>query len=106
MAKRSLLELSSPSLNEEIIRKITRRRRQLMVHSAIYYRLGTSLIEDSTFDKWAYELADMQKQYPQESLKADLYDDFKDWDGTTGYNLNYTQFLGLADYLIKICKEN
>lgn len=75
-----------------------------MVHSAIYYRLGTSLIEDAQFDKWAYELVDLQKKYPKESEKADLYEDFKDWDGTTGYNLDFNKFLGLADYLINICE--
>lgn len=104
MAKRSLLPVSAPVLDTSIVAMITRRRRQLMVHSAIYYRLGTSLIEDKLFDKWAYELVDLQKKYPEESKKADLYEDFKDWDGTTGYNLNYTGFLGLADYLINICE--
>lgn len=105
MSKRSLLTpIITPTIDKSIIALITRRRRQLMVHSAIYYRLGTSLIEDSVFDKWAYELVDLQRKYPNESRQADLYDDFKDWDGTTGYNLNYTRFLGLADYLINVCE--
>ncbi|WP_375790254.1 DNA ligase LigA-related protein [Paenibacillus agricola] len=34
---------------------IARRRRQIFVHSAIYYRLGTSVIDDATFDRWGRE---------------------------------------------------
>ena len=104
--KRSLLNQLSPSiLDSKIIELISRRRRQIIVHSAIYYRLSTSLITDNQFDKWAYELVDLQKKYPKESCKADLYQEFKEWDGTTGFNLNFNSFLGLAEYLIRICEE-
>ena len=73
----------------------------MMVHSYIYYRLGTSIIDDKQFDKWAYELRDLQKQYPNESKKAELYEEFKEWDGTTGYYLNSFAFASIAQFLIK-----
>lgn len=66
---------------------IARRRRQLYVHSTIYYRLGTSIIDDSTFDRWAYELRDLQRDYPAESAVAPLAAEFIGWDGTTGFEL-------------------
>ena len=100
--KRNLLGLIQPQINQSVVDLINRRRRQIMVHSVIYYRLGTSIIEDSLFDKWAYELVDLQNKYPNESAKADLYKEFKDWDGTTGFNLDYTGFLDKAEYLLKI----
>lgn len=106
--KHSLLEIvkSKPILDNNIVELIRRRRRQIMVHSAIYYRFGKNLIDDATFDKWAYELVNLQKQYPNESKTAELYDEFKDFDGTTGFNLNYNSFLGFAEYLIKICEAD
>ena len=61
----------------------------MLVHSFIYYQLNTSIIEDKTFDKWAYELADAIRNYPEIAKQTPFYNDFKDFDGTTGYNLNF-----------------
>lgn len=93
------------SLNKEIKDLIKRRRRQIMVHSFIYYRLGTSVIDDKTFDRWAYQLRDLQKAYPKESKDVEMYEDFKDWDGTTGFHLNNYAFQSIAERLIKYCKN-
>lgn len=71
----------------DIVELITRRRRQVLVHSCIYYRFGTSIISDYKFDEWAYELVHLQKKYPAESKQAELYNMFKDFDGSTGYHL-------------------
>lgn len=97
----SLLAHYKPILNEAICELIKRRRRQIMVHSFIYYRMGSSLINDKTFDKWAYELKDLQKQYPLESKNTELYEEFKDWDGTTGYYLNCYLFSHIAERLLR-----
>lgn len=105
MVKFNLLSSAVKPLNKNICELIKRRRRQLMVHSCIYYRLGTSIINDSQFDSWAYELKDLQKTYPNESKSVELYEDFKDWDGTTGYYLNTFNFLGIARALLNY-KEN
>lgn len=66
---------------------ITRRRRQILVHSCIYYRFGTSVISDDKFDKLAYELVELQEKNPEISKSAPFYDDFKDFEGSTGFNL-------------------
>lgn len=66
---------------------IRRRRRQMLVHSCMYYRLGTSIWTDKKFDECARELAKLQRLYPNISKTVEYYEDFKDWDGTTGYHL-------------------
>ena len=49
---------------------------------------GKAVITDRQFDKWAYELADLQKEYTELSMECgEFNEEFKDFDGTTGYNL-------------------
>ena len=103
MSKKSLL-LDSTVLNKEIMRLIKQRRRQLLVHSYIYYHLGTSIITDKQFDTWAYQLRDIQKQYPEESKQVEFYDSFVEWDGVSGYNLPYGKLQDVAERLLKIHK--
>lgn len=91
-------------INSQIQNLIKRRRFQMMVHSCIYYYLDTTIITDATFDKWAYELRDLQKQYPNESKRAPMYEDFKDWDGTTGFKLNSYAFMSRAQHLVELNK--
>jgi len=74
-------------MKDNIKELIRRRRRQILVHSCIYYRFGTSVIDDSTFDMWAYELVRLQKENPELSKSTLLYEEFKDFDGSTGYDL-------------------
>lgn len=66
---------------------IKRRRLQILVHSAIYYRFNESIISDYTYDMWAKELADLQAQYPDEAARAPFAEDFADFDGSTGFDL-------------------
>lgn len=74
----------------EIAERIQQRRYQLLVHSCIYYHLNTSSITDHKWDEWAKELCNLQSQYPQISEKVELYEYFKDWDGSTGAFLPIT----------------
>ncbi|MCF8568032.1 hypothetical protein LLE49_25230 [Alicyclobacillus tolerans] len=70
-----------------MMERINQRLRQILVHSAAYYRLNTSLIPDSRFDAWCLELVELQASYPklaQECVFADLFADF---DGSTGFHL-------------------
>lgn len=65
---------------------IRRRRRQILVHSCIYYELNDNIIEDSVFDKWAAELVGLQKEFGREY--SDRFDQwFRDWDGMSGFDL-------------------
>lgn len=69
--------------------KIRQRRRQMLVHSYIYYELNDNIISDAKWAEWAKELEQLQKNYPKESEEVEYYDDFKDWDGSSGAFLNF-----------------
>lgn len=91
---------------------IRRRRRQMLIHSFLYYRMNTNLISDQQFDAWAKELADLQKEHPKISRHLEFYSLFKDWDGSTGYHLPYLpqieavakRLLGRSDRIVKVPK--
>jgi len=71
----------------EIYNLIDRRRRQVYVHSCIYYRFNTSSIEDHVWDKWARELVQLQKDYPDIARTVPFADIFDGFDGSSGFNL-------------------
>lgn len=74
--------------NQEKIKElITRRRRQVWVHSIIYYRLDKNVISDAQWSEWALELEELQKQYPALAVECPYADVFKDFDHSTGSNL-------------------
>lgn len=63
---------------------IQKRRLQLLIHSCIYYELNANVISDKQWDEWARELVKLQADYPAISKKVCMYEDFKDWDASTG----------------------
>lgn len=71
----------------DISELINRRRRQLLVHSVIYYKLDENIISDSTWSKWAMELVDLQKQYPDIAANCVFADAFEGFDGSSGFDL-------------------
>jgi hypothetical protein len=65
---------------------LVRRRRQMLVHSYIYYRLDTQVVSDHQWQAWADELATLPLFC--ETPDIGFYDDaFSGWDGSTGYHL-------------------
>lgn len=66
---------------------MNRRRRQLHVHSVIYYHMGTNIISDATFDKWSNELVALNKKHPELLHTGFKHDLFADWTGDTGMHL-------------------
>lgn len=65
--------------------EIIRRRRQILVHSAIYYVLNENVIPDHLWQQWAFELAYLQDDYGSD---VGFYDSaFQGWDGSSGYYL-------------------
>ena len=75
-------------LTEEAAAEFIRRRRlQIAVHSCIYYRLNENLISDHQWAKWAKELVAAQNRFPEAAEKQLWAEDFKDFDGSTGFNL-------------------
>ncbi len=90
---------------EQVKELITRRRRQVLVHSHIYYRLNDSIISDSLFDKWAKELAELQETHPEISKTCKYAKEFEDFDGSTGFHLKTDKMHELALSLIKYHEE-
>lgn len=72
---------------DHIAELITRRRRQILVHSVIYYEMNDNLISDSQWAAWATELYDLQKQYPNLAKTCPYAKAFENFDPSTGYNL-------------------
>lgn len=72
---------------EKIEELINRRRRQILVHSVIYYKMDDNLISDSQWSLWAKELDELQRLYPEIAMRCVYAKDFKDFDPSTGFNL-------------------
>lgn len=83
------LELHEMFSGEElkIAEKIRQRRRQLIVHSTIYYIFNDNIVSDSDWSRWGIELVELQRAYPDISSKVEFADAFRNWDASTGFNL-------------------
>jgi hypothetical protein len=78
-------------MNDEQIKElITRRRRQLTVHSFLYYQLNENIIDDHTFDFWSKELVELQEQYPEIAKECIWAKEFETFDGSSGFDLPYS----------------
>lgn len=90
-------------MNQVILSKIEQRRRQILVHSYIYYSLDQNIVSDEKWMKWAKELVELQKSYPDESKAAVYNVDFHDFDGSTGFYLNYCrpEIMAIGDWLVE-----
>ena len=76
-------------MQQTIQEKIRQRRRQMLVHSYIYYELNQNIVSDHQWAEWAKELQELQQKYPKESAEVEEYDQFKDWDGSSGAFLKF-----------------
>jgi hypothetical protein len=98
-------EPSGQRTDEERIRElIHRRRRQILVHSILYYQMDRTLITDAQFDTWARELAQLQHDHPQVSEAIRYHRAaFRGFNGATGYNLplNDPRAISLAHHLVE-----
>lgn len=72
---------------ERITELINRRRRQILVHSVIYYKFDDNLISDNLWGEWALELENLQKEYPDIASQCPYAEAFKEFDHSTGMNL-------------------
>lgn len=88
------------------LKLINRRRRQMHVHSIIYYHMHTNIIPDATFDKWAVELASLQKDFPHLVHKGYMPGVFANWTGDTGMHLPMTDAVyTLAEGLLRTAQN-
>ena len=86
---------------------ISRRRRQVLVHSVIYYKLNDNLIDDTTWSKWALELEELQNQYPKIAADCPLAKEFLNFDHSTGMSLPLDNpwAVRTAQYLLSITRK-
>ena len=71
----------------KIYETIQRHRLRLLVWSKLYYDMDTSIVEDRVFDKVGKELVVLQRDYPEISKMVAYYEEFEDWDASTGFHL-------------------
>jgi NAD-dependent DNA ligase len=91
-----------PNPTSKVGSLIKRRRLQMLIHSCLYYEMDTEIVSDDKWQEWANELAILLKNHPNEY--SDEFDEhFKEWDGTTGYNLPHRNpwIYGKAEALLK-----
>jgi NAD-dependent DNA ligase len=68
---------------------ILQRRKQMAVHSCLYYMMDESIVSDDQWQRWADELERLQNAHP-EFMKIGFMDsEFRDWTGATGAHLNH-----------------
>lgn len=72
---------------EDIRELIERRRRQVLVHSVIYYKFNANVVTDAVWASWALELEELQARYPEIAEDAWYAEYFEDFDHSTGYSL-------------------
>lgn len=86
-----------------IAAKIQQRRYQILVHSLLYYDLDINLVPDAKWAKWGQELTELQNAYPDIASRVIFAEAFKDFDGSTGFNLPYrdAQVVNIAYRLLQ-----
>jgi hypothetical protein len=86
---------------------INRYRRNILIHSCIYYRLNESVISDYEYDRWCNRLVELQKEHPKVAANCDWNEAFKDFTGETGFDLplGHPWVLEKAHYVLKLAKE-
>lgn len=74
---------------EDIKAEIKRLRRYILVNSYLYYQMNENLVTDEAWSEKALRLETLQREYPAESAEVEMYDEFKNFDHSTGSNLVY-----------------
>jgi len=70
--------------------------------------MGESLVDDATFDRWAYELTELQAQFPIANRSVEFHREaFADFRGDTGFHLPLDEpaTAGLAQQLLRLSRR-
>ena len=70
--KKNNLFVTATKNSIDILEKINRRQNQILLHSCIYYKFGTSIISDAQFDDWSKELVKLRKENPEIAKQSRL----------------------------------
>lgn len=84
--------------------RILQLRHIMLVQSYLYYQKGNPTMSDYQWSMLARELADLQKKYPEISEQVMYYEDFREWDGSTGFHLKYSKpnIVATAEFYYRI----
>ncbi len=77
--------------SEAIKAKIEQRRRQIMVHSYIYYEMDDSVVSDEQWSQWAKELIWLTQEFPDIAKECVYNKEFDGFEGSTGFDFNYPE---------------
>ena len=75
--------------HDAVLAKINQRRRQIMIHSYIYYELNDNIVTDAQWSQWAKELVWLQQEFADISKEGVYYDQFRKFDASTGFDFEY-----------------
>lgn len=70
-----------------VLTKMNQLQQQILVHSILYYRLGTSIWSD---DKWNYKAKELQalaEAHPELYRESILFEEYKSFSWVSGYDL-------------------
>ena len=87
--------------------RIRQRRSQMLVHSRLYYIDDEPIVDDDTWQRWANELAELQRENPFD-CNINFFDkEFSDWSGDSGFKLPLKdpKVIKKAEYIYKISEE-
>ena len=92
---------------EAVYELIQRRRRQVLIHSIIYYRMNENIVTDAQWASWAVELEELQKKYPEIAARVPYAEAFEDFDHSSGYDLplDDPSAVNTARYILRIHKQ-
>lgn len=78
-------------IDMDIVAQITRRRRQVLILCYIYYHMNQHIVPDYQYKEWVQDLIHLQDKYPAESERANMHEDFKDFQLRDSYCLRVDQ---------------
>lgn len=85
-----------------VLDRMNQLEQQILVHSILYYRLGTSIWSDYRYDQAAKALKQLIQDNPEEFKQSILFNEFKDFDWVSGYDLPlyHPHYTNVAQWLI------
>lgn len=73
-----------------ILERVNQRRRQILVHSFLYYQLNTSKVDDHKYDSFVNDLIDLQAKYPEIAEQGIFADEFRGFQTGDSFKLPYS----------------
>lgn len=91
--------------DEKVINYISKVRKSILIHSAIYYGLDDNIISDEQFDKLCMLLVKLQETFKDLLEDCKYGEGFEDYTGDSGHYLPWRSYLSLARGMVSHHKE-